>query len=39
MNPPAGAQANTALPSWEKAILCALNQYGDYFGDANNGGG
>jgi hypothetical protein len=31
-------QANGALKPWEKAILCALNQYGAYFGDDLGGG-
>ena len=37
--PCATTQANAALRPWEKAILCALNQYGAYFGDTNGGGG
>jgi hypothetical protein len=36
--PCATTQANTGLQPWEKAILCALNQYGGYMGD-NGGGG
>jgi hypothetical protein len=36
--PCATTQANSALHPWEKAILCALNQYGAYLGD-NDGSG
>jgi hypothetical protein len=36
--PCAVTQANGALHPWEKAILCALNQYGAYLGD-NDGSG
>jgi len=36
--PCATTQANSALRPWEKAILCALNQYGAYLGDDAGGG-
>ena len=36
--PCATTQANSALRPWEKAILCALNQYGGYMGDNGSGG-
>jgi hypothetical protein len=36
--PCATTQANGALHPWEKALLCALNQYGGYMGDNGNGG-
>ena len=36
--PCATTQANSALHPWEKAILCALNQYGGYLGDDGAGG-
>jgi hypothetical protein len=34
----ATTQASAALRPWEKAILCALNEFGGYMGD-NGGGG
>ena len=36
--PCATTQGNGSLQPWEKAILCALNQYGAFMGD-NEGGG
>ncbi len=36
--PCSSTQANGALHPWEKAILCALNQYGAYLGDDGGGG-
>jgi hypothetical protein len=36
--PCARTRANGLLQSWEKAILCALNQYGAYFLDNGSGG-
>jgi hypothetical protein len=36
--PCAKTQADATLHPWEKAVLCALNVYGGYFGD-NSGGG
>ena len=31
-------QSNSSLHPWEKAVLCALNVYGGYFGDNGSGG-
>lgn len=36
--PCAATRANGRLQTWEKAILCALNEYGGYFGDNGDGG-
>jgi hypothetical protein len=36
--PCATTQADGNLRPWEKAILCALNVYGGYFGDSGGGG-
>jgi len=35
---PCATTQATSLKPWEKAILCALNQYGAFFADNGNGG-